>query len=207
MLVYVTETLSRLDGNCLGSQWLNLQMTIYILHVYIFGKTGLSRRGEYLEDLFCALKWSIMMKEWLASIRRFCMFPNKTGCTVIWIWLWIILSFPNVLLFIIITSLSVLNPDFATIARFFSYMARDTCRGELNVKNNHQDAKICQHQTAMSSQKPLSPIKQAWYRWKSLRWVPGRKKFLVGECAMHWSFYQIKPSYYTLIIPDISLTV
>ncbi|TVY15413.1 NADH-ubiquinone oxidoreductase assembly factor N7BML [Lachnellula arida] len=32
----------------------------------------------------------------------------------------------------------------------------------------------------MSSQKPLSPIKQAWYRWKSLRWVPGRKKFLVG---------------------------
>ncbi|TVY40290.1 NADH-ubiquinone oxidoreductase assembly factor [Lachnellula occidentalis] len=32
----------------------------------------------------------------------------------------------------------------------------------------------------MSSQKPLSPVKQAWYRWKSLRWVPGRKKFLVG---------------------------
>ncbi|CAG8976684.1 hypothetical protein HYALB_00010809 [Hymenoscyphus albidus] len=34
--------------------------------------------------------------------------------------------------------------------------------------------------TTMTSRPTLSPLKTAWYKWKSLRWVPGRKKFLVG---------------------------
>ncbi|TVY80437.1 NADH-ubiquinone oxidoreductase assembly factor N7BML [Lachnellula suecica] len=42
------------------------------------------------------------------------------------------------------------------------------------------------------SLKPLGPIRKAWYQWKSLRWVPGRKKFLVGECPV-------------LLLPQVSI--
>ncbi|KAG9231761.1 hypothetical protein BJ875DRAFT_382194 [Amylocarpus encephaloides] len=30
------------------------------------------------------------------------------------------------------------------------------------------------------SSRPTGPIKAAWYKWKSQRWVPWRKRFLVG---------------------------
>ncbi|KAH8684823.1 hypothetical protein BGZ60DRAFT_467158 [Tricladium varicosporioides] len=42
------------------------------------------------------------------------------------------------------------------------------------------------------SSRPAGPIRKAWYRWKTAKWVPWRKRFLVGLDLQGNTFWEFK---------------